>query len=207
MRGPLEDAIRVFESTGGSGGARERAPPRRSDDVLARRGNAGDGRSRASRGLRSRGGRPHAGSRDSAEHAHGCASWPVAGRGDGGARRRVRSTRPGEDAPRDDRPRHASRHRCHARRLRDAAGMLISRCRPPCPRAQGRRHWRRSQRTSRFWRATQRRRNAGCSRELETLEEIGDWGHYVSVVPPYVEALVMQGRGTGARGAVEVAAR
>ena len=43
--------------------------------------------------------------------------------------------------------------------------------------------------------------------ELETLEEIGDWGHYVSIVPPYVEALVMQGRGTEARGAVEVAAR
>ncbi|MET0939601.1 MAG: AAA family ATPase, partial [Gaiellaceae bacterium] len=43
--------------------------------------------------------------------------------------------------------------------------------------------------------------------ELGMLEEIGDWGHYVSLVPLYVEALVMQGRGTEARGAVEVAAR
>jgi hypothetical protein len=43
--------------------------------------------------------------------------------------------------------------------------------------------------------------------ELEALEQIGDWGHYVSVVPPFVDALVLQGRGEESRRAVELAAR
>ena len=43
--------------------------------------------------------------------------------------------------------------------------------------------------------------------ELEALERIGDWGHYVSVVPPFVDALVLQGRGEESRRAVELAAR
>jgi tetratricopeptide (TPR) repeat protein len=43
--------------------------------------------------------------------------------------------------------------------------------------------------------------------ELEDLERIGDFGHYVSVVPPYVDALVLQGRGEEARRAVEICVR
>ena len=43
--------------------------------------------------------------------------------------------------------------------------------------------------------------------ELDALERIGDWGHYVSVVPQLVEALVAQGRGEESRRAVELAAQ
>ncbi len=39
------------------------------------------------------------------------------------------------------------------------------------------------------------------------LERIGDWGHYVSLVAPFVDALVLQGRGDESRRAVELAAR
>ena len=41
--------------------------------------------------------------------------------------------------------------------------------------------------------------------ELEELERIGDWGHYASVVPQFVDALVLQGRGKESRRAVELA--
>jgi tetratricopeptide (TPR) repeat protein len=42
---------------------------------------------------------------------------------------------------------------------------------------------------------------------LGALERIGDFGHYVSLVSPFVDALVLQGRGDEARRAVELAAR
>ena len=43
--------------------------------------------------------------------------------------------------------------------------------------------------------------------DLEALERIGDWGHYVSMVSPFVDALILQGRGEESRRAVELAAR
>jgi hypothetical protein len=43
-------------------------------------------------------------------------------------------------------------------------------------------------------------------KDLEALERIGDWGHYVSMVPPLVDALFLQGRGEEARASVELAA-
>jgi hypothetical protein len=43
--------------------------------------------------------------------------------------------------------------------------------------------------------------------DLEALERIGDWGHYVSMVPPLVDALLLQGRGHEAKAPVELAAR
>jgi ATP/maltotriose-dependent transcriptional regulator MalT len=43
--------------------------------------------------------------------------------------------------------------------------------------------------------------------DLEALARIGDWGHYVSMVPPLVDALFLQGRGQEARAPVELAAR
>jgi Flp pilus assembly protein TadD len=43
--------------------------------------------------------------------------------------------------------------------------------------------------------------------ELEALEQIGDMGHYASLVLPLVDALVPQGRAEESRAAVELAAR
>ncbi len=43
--------------------------------------------------------------------------------------------------------------------------------------------------------------------ELQGLKGIGDWGHYVSTVAPFVEALALQDRAGEARAAVEVASR
>jgi class 3 adenylate cyclase/tetratricopeptide (TPR) repeat protein len=43
--------------------------------------------------------------------------------------------------------------------------------------------------------------------ELEALEQIGDLGHYASLVLPFVDALIPQGRGEESRAAVELADR
>ncbi len=43
--------------------------------------------------------------------------------------------------------------------------------------------------------------------ELDELERIGDFGHYVSVVPVYVDALLLQGRGQEAQRELEICVR
>ena len=43
--------------------------------------------------------------------------------------------------------------------------------------------------------------------ELDELERIGDFGHYVSVVPVFVDALLLQGRGQEAQRELEICVR
>ena len=87
--------------------------------------------------------------------------------------------------------------------------MFISRCGPPCPRAQGLGTGVRSQRTIAL--PGGRRSGGGtpvARASSRHSSEIGDWGHYVSIVPPLRRGTCRcRVAGTEARGAVEVAAR